>query len=63
MGGYLYFEKTGNEKIDAIVEILNEAGRGFHCTDGWTEELDYYDGKSYHDLIQEALNNADETKP
>jgi len=58
MSGYLHFKKTGDEKVDAIVSILNDAGNGYHHTDGWGEELDYYDGKSYHELIQEALNNA-----
>lgn len=62
MSGYLNFYPTGNEKIDAIVSLLNEAGNAYHHTDGWHEEIDYYGGKSYCDLLQEALNNAAKVK-
>lgn len=58
MSGYLHFECTENDKIDAIVRILNRAGDAFHHTESWHDEMDYMGGKTYHELIQEALNNA-----
>ena len=45
MSGYLQFDSTGNDKIDAIVDILNEAGNGFHHTEGWHDEMDYRGGQ------------------
>ena len=58
MSGYLNFDITGDEKIDAIVDILNQAGDGFHHTEDWNEPMSGYGGRSYIDLIQEAFNNA-----
>ena len=58
MSGYLHFNDAGNNKIGAIAESLNNAGSAFHHTRSWNEELDWNDNKSFHETIQEALDNA-----
>ena len=58
MSGYLNFNGTGIEKIDAIVNTLNTAGHMFHHTEGWHDAIDWEDGQSYHELIQDVLDLA-----
>lgn len=52
---YYSFAPTGDPDIDLILAAVAAAGKGFHHTDGWTEDED---GPSYIDQIQEAANRA-----
>ena len=56
MSGYLRFNRTGNEKFDAVLSAIENAGHSFHHTSQWSEPIDYReDGKSCDDLIEEAI--------
>ena len=44
MGGYLYFESTGNKEVDKLLAKISTAGDCFHHTSQWDEEI--YDGNS-----------------
>ena len=56
MSGYLGFKRTGHKEVDEILQAIEEAGSGYHCTSDWDEEL--YSGKSYCDLIDEKIEAA-----
>ena len=58
---YFSFEPTGVEEIDAILAAVAAAGKAFHNTSQWTEEVILYDnvqGKTPVDWIQNAAYNA-----
>ncbi len=53
---YFGFEPTGCDPVDAILEAVARAGKGYHHTESWA---DSYDGNpSYVDKIQSAANEA-----
>lgn len=53
---YYSFEPTGNAAIDSVLEIVAQAGHGFHHTEDWRER---YNGlPSYEEQIQIAANKA-----
>jgi hypothetical protein len=59
MSGYLRFNRTGNEKFDAVLDRIEEAGDCYHHTSQWNEDISYReDGKSCIDLINEAIDAA-----
>lgn len=58
MSGYLAFNRTGNIKVDAILDLIENAGDAFHHTSEWNEPIEWEDNKSYIDLIDEAINNV-----
>lgn len=59
MSAYYYgFVPTGVKAVDRILSAVACAGKGFHHTEDWNDELDYYGGKSYVDLIQQAADEA-----
>jgi hypothetical protein len=53
---YYRFRPTGNRDIDLILQAVAMAGKGAHHTEHW-----YGDG--YVEKIQEAANNAANTRP
>jgi len=55
---YFVFKKTGVLEIDRILSEVASAGEDFHHTRSWGDPLDYCDGKSHVNLIQDAANNA-----
>jgi len=55
---YFGFDLTGIREIDEILSAVAMAGKGFHHTDSWGDNLEHLDGKSYTDIIQEAANRA-----
>ena len=62
-GSYYYsFKRTGIVAVDRILGAVCAAGKGFHHTDQWCEEVfedENGDIKiSYRDLIQAAADDA-----
>jgi len=58
MRAYYYgFDKTGVREIDEILSAVAMAGKGYHHTENWSDEL-YSEPYSYIDLIQEMANRA-----
>jgi hypothetical protein len=55
MNSYIVLNKTGDESVDVVVDMLNSAGAAHHHTEGWREE--WADGMSIHDTIQLKLSN------
>jgi hypothetical protein len=56
MSGYLYFERTGHKEVDEIIEMIEEAGHGYHHTSEWDCEEN---GKpSYITKIDEKIRAA-----
>lgn len=62
---YYSFYETGDPKIDAILEAVAFAGKCFHHTDQWNDELDSAflpegipEGTTCEDLIQMAADLA-----
>lgn len=58
---YFGFDPTGVPEIDKILSAVASAGKAFHHTDQWTEELDGYGGhtgKTPAEWIQNAANEA-----
>lgn len=54
---YFYsFDATGVEGVDKILRAVASAGASFHHTEDWTDKIEWLEGKSYIDLIQEAAN-------
>jgi hypothetical protein len=53
---YYSFEATGCDAVDAILEAVARAGKGYHHTDSWSEPDG--DGVSYVDKIQNAAKDA-----
>ena len=57
MNAYYYgFDPTGCEVVDKILSEIAYAGKAFHSTSLWNEEM--YDGTTCVGRIQEAANNA-----
>ena len=59
MSGYLYFDGTGSKEIDEILTAIEQAGHGYHHTEGWAEPD--ADGVSERDRIQAAAQSAAES--
>ena len=62
-GYYIGFDKTGVVEIDRILSALAWAGKAYHHTEGWNDELDWDygpipKGTTCSDLIQRAANDA-----
>lgn len=58
MDAYYYgFYKTGVREIDEILSAVAMAGKGYHHTESWTDDL-YGEDYSYVDMIQELANRA-----
>lgn len=60
-GYYIGFGKTGVHEVDRILSAIAHAGKGYHHTDGWTEETkDYggFTGGSYNQWIQNEANKV-----
>lgn len=55
MSGYLSFYRTGNEKFDAVLSAIEDAGDAFHHTSEWSYPCDQLDGKSYLDIIDKLV--------
>lgn len=58
---YFGFTPTGVDEIDKILSAICFAGKGYHHTEGWSEDKeDYgdYTGGSYVAWIQNAANEA-----
>lgn len=67
MDAYYYsFEPTGIDVVDRILSAVASAGKGFHHTESWGDEVDYlggvpaFRGTSYVEWIQNAANDAAE---
>ena len=65
MNAYYYgFEPTGVEEIDLILSAVACAGKGYHLTEDWNEELGFehppFRGKTYIEWIQNAAIDAAE---
>lgn len=61
MSGYIVLNKTGDESVDVIVDMLVSAGSAYHHTEGWWE--DWVDGRTILESLQYKLDNlADEVK-
>lgn len=59
MSAYYYsFDHTGDFCVDKILSAIACAGKGFHHTESWEDELGYevetFKGKSYIEWIQNA---------
>mgnify|MGYP000660462362 CR=1 FL=1 len=58
MDAYYYgFNKTGVREIDEILSAVAMAGKGYHNTADWSDEI-YGETYSFVDLIQEIANRA-----
>jgi len=62
-GYYIGFEATGVPEIDRLLAALGWAGKAFHHTEAWNDELDWdygplIKGSTCSDLIQRAANDA-----
>lgn len=59
-GYYIGFDATGVPAVDRILAALGHAGKGYHHTENWNEELEYgtFAGSSYAEVIQRAANEA-----
>ena len=53
-GGYLYYDKTGDEAVDNILEKIRLAGSMFHHTSEWPETDENFP-VSLWDQIQETV--------
>jgi len=65
MDAYYYgFDKTGVPEIDKILSAVACAGKAFHHTDSWNDDIDFtyepHKGKSVVEWIQNAANEAAE---
>lgn len=66
MNGYYFgFDKTGITEIDEILSAIAHAGKAFHHTDDWQEDVGYMSehyphivGNTPIDWIQNAANRA-----
>jgi len=64
MNAYYYgFEETGVYEIDLILSAVASAGKGFHHTESWTEEIKLenygpFRGENFQQAIQNAANDA-----
>ena len=56
---YYAFDATGNDLVDSILREVAAAGKGFHHTEYWGDELP--DGTNHIDRIQTAANLAANT--
>lgn len=72
MSAYYYtFDETGVREIDEILSAVAHAGKAFHHTSEWTDEVDsrYYadlphlEGNCCLDWIQNAANRAAKKSP
>ena len=72
MDAYYYgFEETGDRAIDELLSAIAHAGKAYHNTEGWNDELysDYSEhyphlqGETVTDWIQNAANRAANKKP
>lgn len=62
-GYYIGFDRTGVVEIDRILSALAWAGKAYHHTEGWNDDLDwdygpFPKGTTVNDLIQKAANDA-----
>ncbi len=58
MNAYYYsFNKTGVREIDEILSAVAMAGKGYHHTEEWDDNI-YGEDYSYVDLIQEIANRT-----
>ena len=60
---YFGFSPTGVQEIDAILSAVACAGKAFHHTECWTDEVDSYEpdhfgGTTPAEWIQDAANRA-----
>lgn len=58
---YYSFSRTGNDAIDRILSAVACAGKGYHHTDGWSEEApqrEHLRGATYVEQIQNAAIDA-----
>lgn len=55
MSGYLDFERTGHAEVDAILEMIEAAGSGYHNTSEWRDKDN---GPSYLERINEKIREA-----
>ena len=59
--GYIVFDSTGNKDVDSLLSTIALAGKAFHDTSQWTDEVsDMYDqkvvGEAPLDWIQNRAN-------
>lgn len=58
---YFSFEKTGNEKVDNLLYAICRAGKAFHSTSQWNDEVgEMYEnvkGDTPIEWIQNAAND------
>ena len=59
--GYIVFDSTGNKDVDSLLSTIELAGKAFHDTSQWTDEVsDMYDqkvvGEAPLDWIQNRAN-------
>lgn len=60
MAGYIDFYKTGNPDVDRLLDVIHLAGKAFHHTSQWTDEIgEMYqgvEGECPLDWIQNEAN-------
>jgi len=66
MDAYYYgFEKTGVPEIDKILSAVACAGKAFHHTEDWDENIEFlygpHKGRTVVEWIQNAANEAAES--
>lgn len=63
---YFSFEKTGDDDVDNLLYAICRAGKAFHSTEQWHDEVgEMYEGvhgESPIDWIQNAANKLAEIK-
>lgn len=61
-GYYIGWDATGVPAVDRLLAALGHAGKGYHHTEGWNDELEYgtFAGSSFAHVIQRAANEAAE---
>ena len=58
--GYLYYNNTGVDKVDSLLNTLSSAGKAFHHTDQWDDEIgEMYaqSGNTPNEWIQNSAND------
>jgi hypothetical protein len=62
-GYYIGFDRTGVVEIDRILSAIAHAGKAYHHTEGWNDELDWdygpiKKGMTCNEVIQTAADDA-----
>lgn len=60
MSGYIFLNRTGNKKFDAVLTELENAGNAFHHTSQWQDRVGWLDDKSYLQKINELIDDCKE---